>query len=50
MNQALEPTRVLTEIALACLAAGAKVQGAVVDAAFAVIGSIRAIRAEGPGR
>jgi hypothetical protein len=49
-DAAYNPTRVLTEIAMCCLAAGAKVQAALVDTAFGVVGYVRDIRGEGPGR
>jgi hypothetical protein len=50
VNHTLAPTRLLTEIAMCCLAAGAKVQAALIDTAFEVVGYVRDIRGDGSGR
>jgi hypothetical protein len=50
VNRAIEPDRVLTDIAMCVLAVGAKVQAALVDTAFGLVGYLRAIRAQEQGR
>jgi hypothetical protein len=49
-DEVYNPTRVLTDIAMLCLAAGARMQAVLVDTAFGVVSYMRDIRGEESGR